>query len=198
MLRTLVDNSDTVFALTRGLLPLEEQDLRQWKEPDVAVTYLFLKPGLAIPESRYTDSALPIQMVDLGGWTKFLRVYRTAYLESDGYARGRINLVAASFEHCLDAARRTTQGGGPLPELAPMLPFLDRDTAWRTETTELEGLSWASKEELLAAFNSPEAAVDELTRWACSSGTRIKARARDLLSRYFGVDPSTLPCIPCE
>ena len=198
ILQVMTPPSPSVFPLERNLLPLEERDLQEWEDPAVAVTYLFLKPGLIIPENQYARSTRPIQMVGLGGWTSFLRVYRTAYLESNAYARGQISLVGASFEHCLAAAKRTAQDEGRLVEWMKSLPFLDSDVVRRSEDTQLKWMAWSDKESLQAAFRSPAEARDELTRWACSSLPRVKERARGLLSQYFGIDPSTLPCIPCE
>ena len=57
---------------------------------------------------------------------------------------------------------------------------------------------WGSKTELLRDFASPTGAKDELILRACSTNAAVKARARDLLNRYFGLAPTELPCIPCE
>ncbi len=101
MLRTLTDSAGTVFPLQRTLLPFEERYLAQSKDAEMSAMYLFLKPGLIVPENQYAYSSLPIQMVDLGGWMNFLKVDRTVYLEASAYGQGQMSLVAASFNRFL-------------------------------------------------------------------------------------------------
>jgi hypothetical protein len=196
-LRTSAADFSTVFPLQRRLLPFEVRQIEKWNDGDAGAMYLFLKPGLIIPESQYASSSRIVQMVDLKGWVPFLNVYRTAYSESSTYDQGQISLVAASFDHCLGTARKARAANGELAESKPGLPESD-DIVRSKENTLLEWMSWTNKDAVLKAFHPPEEPINELTRWACSSLPRVKARARSLLSKYFGVEPATLPCIPCE
>jgi hypothetical protein len=196
-LRTLKDNPSTFFVVG-SLTAATRQELARWRRPELAVMYLFLKPGVIIPQEGYATSSLPAQMFDVGGGSDFLRVYRAVYLESNERTREQINLAVASFGLCLNSARRAAQAAGRLDEFALTVPFLNAEVARRTEDVAVAQMSWATREQLLRDFDSPEAAVNELTMRACSSGISVKARARDLLSRYFGINPATLPCIPCD
>jgi hypothetical protein len=149
--------------------------------------YLFLKPGLIIPEGAYAHSTLPIQMADLSGWTSFLRAYRVAFMESSAYGQGQISLVAATFDYCLVTAEREARSEGTLAGWMSTVPLLDAKTASKAEETELAWMSWANKRSLLKAFKSPEQASDELTRWACSGLPRVTHRgAAVALDAFLG------------
>ena len=80
----------------------------------------------------------------------------------------------------------------------PHTSFLYKDVARRTAEVDLRRMWWTTKEQLLEELGGATEAVDGLTKLACDTDFRVKARARELLSQYFGIDPSTLPCIPCE
>lgn len=176
-----------------------EHRLVEWREPRLAVTYLFLKPGVIIPEDHYARSHLQDQLMDVAGMADFLRVFRAVYFESNEHMRGQISLFASSFGHCLAAATRAAEGEGRLRDWAAIELSLNPEVERRTEVVQLRRMSWATKEELLGVFGgSPQKAVDELTFWACSSGVRVKTRARELLVKYFAIDPLALPCLPCE
>jgi hypothetical protein len=197
VLRVLVDNRTSVRPLAT-LSPETRLQVKQWKEPELALTYLCLKPGVLIPEDRYARSTLPAEMLGVAGARGFLEVYRSVYVESNDFQRSRISLVMSSFGYCLNSARRAAEADGQLDEWASVGSFLNVETERRTEIVDLLRMSWSSKQELLSAFQSPTDAEHELMLWACRSDAKVRARARDLLSRYFGVDSSTLPCIPCE
>ncbi|MGD0500808.1 MAG: hypothetical protein ABSC23_20535 [Bryobacteraceae bacterium] len=193
-----------VFPLQRNLSPLEERAVEAWGRPDLAVMYLFLKPGLIIPDGAYAHSPLPIEMAPLDGWSSFLKVYRVAFLESSAYEQGQISLGTAAFDYCLATAKQTALSEGkPWPEWTSIepsmiVPSMSSRTASSVDETELTWMSWTNRKSLLKAFKSSKEATDELTRLACSDLPRAKQRARTLLSEYFGIDPSALPCIPCD
>jgi hypothetical protein len=193
----LVDNAMTVRPL-QSFSEGTRQKLEEWHDPHLAAMYLFLKPGIIVPESEYADAGFEGSLIDLAGWTDFLRVYRAVYLESSERLHSQISLVAASFGHCLDMASRAAQGSSRREQWESRLPEVNPETRHREDELELRRMSWMNKEEILAAFKSPTDAVDELTFRASSSLNRSKARARQLLIQYFGVDPSMLPCSPCD
>jgi hypothetical protein len=193
--RTTLDDAATVYpmdAWTTG----SEVALQQWSAAE-AVTYLVLKPGLIVSERRYPYSSLPIQMADLVGFSKFLAVFRAIYLESSEYHRGLISLSTASFGHCLALAERTAKGMEPEVWMA-LQPHLDRDVARRSDEVHVRWMTWRSEEALRSALGGRGEAINVLTHLACGTGPLVKARARELLSRYFGIESSALPCIPCE
>jgi hypothetical protein len=195
--RTLVDNAGTVYPL--NLFSEEaERRIHEWNDPIQSVIYLFLKPGVMISQRDYAEQVDPGPVIDLGGWTTLLRVYRAIYLESNDEARGQIALVAAGFGHCVPMARRVATVERRLEELQSRNSFLKPDVLQRDDDVNVGTMAWKTKNELLADFQSPMEAVDELTQRACSSGPRTKMRAREVLTQYFAVNPSTLPCIPCE
>jgi hypothetical protein len=201
-LRLLVDGSGTDNA--PSVLPIEtfsaetEQQLGEWKDPRLAVTYLILKPGAVVPENGYASSWLPGDVAAVAGYFNFLKVYRVVYAESDERIRGLIALEVAASGECLESARRASAAEQQLGEAVPHDPFLDRDVERRTGEADLRWMRWTTKEQLLEDLGTPTEAVDGLTMLACRTDARVKTRARDLLSQYFGIDPSALPCIPCE
>lgn len=196
-LRTVVDNRTTYRTVQMFSQSLAE-GIRNIRDPLVATTYLFLKPGVVIPINGYSRSPLPAEVIGIGGWFKFLSAYRDVYRESNPAMRSQISLVVASFGHCLDAARQAAKANGQLAEWVSLRPFLSEEISRREEDINLAMMSGSTKIELLAHFESPDAARDQLVSWACSSFSRTKARARELLVKYFAIDPSALPCIPCE
>ena len=197
-LRTLADNNVTVLPIKSFSTEIEER-LTEWKDPGLAVTYLILKPGAIISENGYVSSRLPSDVVGITGFADFLKVYRVVYLESDARMRGLISLEVAGYGHCLEPARRAAEAERRRGEPVPNEAFLDREVERRTEEQDLaEENSWTTREQLLKVFGSAAEAVNGLTMRACMSDLRVKARARELLSQYFEVDPSRLPCIPCE
>jgi hypothetical protein len=197
-LRTIADDTSTVLPILE-FTEQTEDELKQWRDPGSAVTYLVLKPGVIIPENGYVGSTLPSDVVAITGFADFLRIYRVIYLESDARKRGLISLEVAGYGQCLASAKRAAElerrRGTPLPyEL-----FLDPEVERRTEEHDLaEEDSWTSKAQLVKVFGSVGDAVDGLTMRACRSDIRVRTRARELLSSYFGIDSSTLACIPCE
>jgi hypothetical protein len=152
---------------------------------------------MIVSEWGYPYSDLPIQMADLVGFTKFLTVYRGIYLESNEYHRGLISLSAASFGHCLALAERTAKVLEPERSIF-MQGLLDPQLARRTDEVDSKLMFWGTKETLLSRLGGPDKAIEELTFRACSSGQLVRTRARELLSLYFGIESSVLPCIPCE
>ena len=196
VVRTVVDNAETMHTF-HSLAGEVRQRLNEWNDPALSVMYLFLKPGIIPPEKDYATRVDVGEVVDLGGWRALLRVYRAIYLESDEEMRAQIALVAASFGHCLDLASRVAQGD-ERATWESRLPDIRPDVRRRTDELEMRRMSWTTKEEVLASFQSPADAVDELTLRACSSAPRSKVRARQLLLRYFGVGESVLPCLPCD
>jgi hypothetical protein len=163
----------------------------------MAITYLILKPDVVIPGEEYATSQLPVDVAAVAGYANFLRVYRAVYIESDESTRDLISLNVAASGECLDSARRLVAvdlSGGSRQHM----PFLDPAVERRTAEADLRWMRWTTKEQLLEDLGGPVEAVDGLTMLACRTEDRVKARARELLSRYFGIDPSTLPCIPCE
>jgi|HubBroStandDraft_1064217.scaffolds.fasta_scaffold17551_2 hypothetical protein len=197
LLRTVSDGSQTVFPM-RGLSADTENRLSDWKDPRLAVIYLVLKPGLIITEERYAFSNLPADVSALVPFIDFLRVYRSVYLDSDDRQRGLISLSAAAFGFCLQKARGVADAQRRLRADVPKEPLLDKQMERRTDDVDLRQMSWTTKEELLKELRSPAEAVSALAKWACSSDGQVRERARDLLSRYFSMDTTTLPCLPCE
>jgi hypothetical protein len=191
-LGALVDNASTVIPL-KSSPPDLDRTLAEWGEPRLALTYLFLKPGVVIPEAEFAKSTLQGELIALCGWRDFLRVYRTVYLESSAPMRGQIALSVAVIGQCLDLAKRTALAEGSLAELAATV-----DLDGRNDEHQLLRMSWATKDDLLKTFKTPKNALDELTLRACGTAPKTRQRARELLLRYFGIDPATLPCIPCE
>ena len=70
-LRTLVDNAVTVRPLN-SFSPSVQQ--RKWHDPNLAVTYLLLKPGIMIPEGEYAKSSEQ-GLTDIAGTAGYLKVY---------------------------------------------------------------------------------------------------------------------------
>ncbi len=68
--------------------PAIAKELGRWTNPEEALTFLFLKPGIVIPENGYADSPVVGEVIPLCGWLTFLKVYREIFLESDAYSRG--------------------------------------------------------------------------------------------------------------
>ena len=201
-LRALVDCSgadNTPSVLPIKSFPAEtEQKLAEWKDPRLAVTYLILKPGVIIPENAYARSLLPGDVAAVAGYLNFLKVLRTVYLESGELMRDMISLNVASYGSCLGPARRALLAEEQLGESVPHTSFLDIDVQRKTEEVDLRWMQWTTKEQLLQELGGPAEAVDGLTMLACRTNAHVKARARELLSQYFGIEPSSLPCIPCE
>ena len=194
-LRALVDKPSTIRRL-RTFSPDLAAKMRQWGDPDLPLTYLLLKPGVVRPEIGYADHPRPDDL-DIVGFSDLLRVYQTLFLDSGTYLREQISLDLASFAQCLPAARQTAQTAGRLKEWTARNPFLNSENNLQEEA-RLSHMWWTTKEQLLNDFGNEKNAVDELTLWACSSFPRVRARARDLLSRYLGIDPPALPCVPCQ
>ena len=190
-LRALTDNGSTVIPL-QSFPPAVERRLGEWSEPNLALTYLFLKPGVVIPEAEFSNSTLQGELIYLGGWRDFLTVYRVVFLESSDRVRGQIAKSVARIGQCLDLAKRTAVTEGSLAELG------DVDLEGRGDERQSRRMSWNTKEEMLRAFETPKDALDELTIRACGTAPKTRQRAREMLVEYFAVDPATLPCIPCE
>jgi hypothetical protein len=141
---------------------------------------------------------LPAQVVSVAGLWDFLRVYRSVYLESNDVQRKAISLAVSSFGYCLTSARRALQASGELKRGISGSPFLSEETERRTGDLDLSQMAPPTKDEFVALFHTPKDAMDQLLLLSCRSDPRVKARSRDLLSRYFGIDPSSIPCLPCE
>jgi hypothetical protein len=197
VLRTVSDGSRTVFLLGRPSADVKDR-LSEWKDPRLAVIYLVLKPGLIVPEEQYPLTSLSADVSALVPFIDFLKVYRSVYLESDERQRGLISLSAAGWGFCMERARTAADAQRRLGVDVPGEPLLDKGLNRRTDEGDLRWMSWTTKEELLKALGSPADAVNALAMRACRSDAQVRLRARALLSKYFGVDPATLPCLPCE
>jgi hypothetical protein len=195
---TVVDNSATVLTLERGLSAEDEGALASLQDPTERAMFLLLKPGLVLSGNEYVRSGLSLAMGDIDDWTTFLTVYRLAFSLSGSYERDLMQLKAAGFGYCLTGAARAARTENKLREWTASLPLLNPDAARASEEAELIRMSWRTKEELLDAFSGSAQAVNDLKYYACSSGVRIKAVARAYLLKYFGIDASALPCIPCD
>lgn len=193
-LRPVRDLSQSVRPL-RMFSPELGRKAAQWREPELAVAYLLLKPGVLISVDHYARSPFPAQIANLVGFANFLRVYSRIYTESYDDDRGIISLAVSSFGQCLVSARRAA---GERRLEASELPWLDPSWQRRTEEMQLASMSWSSKDELLEAFDSPDQAINDLTMWACGSSRRVTTRAQDLLQRFFDLPAVVLPCIPCQ
>jgi hypothetical protein len=193
ILRAVVDNEQSVWPLAE-FCDRTKRRLKEWREPKMAITYLALKPGVLVSEKQYAISVLPADTVSIVGFRNFLRVYRSVYLESSDSQRGAISLAVSSFGYCLDSARRVAQATG----VGTDWPALDAKIAHGTAEGKLGEMAPATKEDFIKRFITQENATDELLMLACNSDRKVKARARELLSRYFGVNPSSLSCIPCN
>ena len=195
--RPLVDNDSAAYILG-SFPPSMNQKLKEWSDPNLAITYLFLKPGFVIPKKTYWISSVPSELMRLSSFSDYLRVLKQVFLESTDLERGQISLVAARFGHCLNTARRMAKAMRS-PEFGPG-PSLNVINEWRTDEFELRlMISWSTKETILKEFDGrAEVAVDKLTLNACRGGQQVRSKARELLTRFFSISPSTLPCIPCE
>ena len=198
VLRTWVDNASTVYLIQDPSKLAAGVPERYLGDPTVSLLYLFLEPGLIISDHEYSGSTLPVQMVDLAGWNRFLAVYREIYLHSTEYERRQIALAVASLGFCLVPARQAAAAEGKTSEWTTKVPLLDEKLARESDEAKAARMSWPSKEVLLRSFKSADAALDELTFRGCSSGPKVRQKARSLLSHYFGIEASEMPCVPCE
>lgn len=174
-----------------------------WKDPGLAVAYLLLKPGVYISDTEYASSdgasRSAWEMWPVIGKQGELIVYRQIYLESNEAQRRNISLAVSSSGLCVDAAKKAALAEGTLDRWAKRRPFFDQNTLEMADEDDLRSMQWTNKDEVLRTFNNiSSAAIDNLIFLACSSKKRVKARARQVLQDYFDIDPSTLPCIPCE
>lgn len=195
VVRPIFDNPWAAFPL-REFSSGAEKRLARWGSPVEAVTYLILTPGAVIPRDQYALSSLPSELTGLGGWATLLKAYSAVYTESDEQERGQISLVVSSFGLCTNRATETVKSMRIDSWQARRL--LDSDVQSSEEDVTLSQMAWTNKQDLLSTFATDEEAVDELTLRSCSSSEKVRRRAQELLSGYFGLDPSKLPCIPCE
>ena len=170
------------------------EELAKWKDPNQAVTYLVLTPGMIIPERGYVISNLPGEVEGLVTFREYLNIYRIIYNDSDVDSRGKIAIQLAGWGHCLDAAIRAAEHihDEQLPS------FMDPSPRNEIDELHLGRLMWATKADLLKSFANEKEAIDELILQACSSYPKARKRARELLDQYFGIKASMLPCVPCE
>jgi hypothetical protein len=130
---------------------------------------------------------------------EYLKVFRSVYLESSDTQRGLISLEVSSLGFCLKDARRFAQSDDRFRGAGPEVSFfLNPQSEHGMEETHLAEMEGDTKEAILKAYGGSKAAEDELTKLSCWNAVRVRARARALLSKYFSIDPSTIPCIPCE
>jgi hypothetical protein len=131
--------------------------------------------------------------------TEYLKVFRTVYLESNDAQRGLISLEVSSLGYCLKDARRFAQSDARFRGAGPEVSFfLPPHSERAMEADSLDKMEGGNRDAILQAFGGSKLAEDELTKISCWSGVRVRDRARDLLSKYFSIDPSKIPCIPCE
>ena len=78
-LRTLTDNRSTIRPIGSFSTQLADE-IQDWTDPRLAMTYVFLKPGLVIPEGITGSSPVPAELIAIAGWADFLKVYRAIYL----------------------------------------------------------------------------------------------------------------------
>ena len=193
-LRVLVDYPFSFYPIENFTADIQRR-LGGWSDPRSALTYLALKPGVLVPEPRYPGSTLPIQIRPLVSWTEYLNIFRTVYLESTEVQRGLISLKVSSIGYCLQSARRFAQSDDRFRSDSMFLnPGSER--VWEMEY--LSKMQGGTKDAIVRAFGGLKAAEDELIHLSCWSGDRVRAQARELLSKYFSIDPSKIPCIPCE
>jgi hypothetical protein len=198
VLRAVVDDAVPARPL-QTFSPEIKRKMEEWKDPALEMIYLFLKPGVRTAEDKYARFADDDGMSVITGFAGYLKVRRAVYLEADDHMRGQISLSAARSGQCLGVARRVALAEDHLDEWTYLQPSFMSEIAEADDEAHLDQMDWHSKAEVLAHFdNDPAKAVDNLIWWACSSMPHAKAWARHLLSKYFGVEPSTLPCIPCE
>ncbi len=183
-----------------GVCPLNyfsaetEKELAKWKEPSLAAAYLVLKPGVLVPEKEYFGSQLPGDMVDLIGLRDFLSMLGSIYVSASVSQRDEIAIATSSLGFCVAAARRAAAiSGRPRGWLA-----LDEDNIRKRAELDLIQMSVGSKEKYIDLFVTAENATQNLTLLTCNSDRRVRSRAGALLLQYFGIDPSTIACIPCE
>ena len=191
--RAFTDLSYGIFPV-RNFSPKFAEELAKWKDPDQAVTYLVLTPGMIIPERGYVNSHLPSEVSGLVSFREYLNIYRIIYSDSDVDSRGKIAIHLAYWGLCLDAAIRAA--GHIHDERLPS--FMDPSPRNEIDELHLGRLMWATKADLLKSFANEKEAIDELILQACSSYPKARKRARELLDRYFGIQASMLPCVPCE
>jgi hypothetical protein len=199
ILRVLVDNYFTAYPI-ENFSPDIQRGLANWSDPRSALTYLAVKPGVLVPEFRYPGSFLPINVIPLVGMTEYLKVFRTVYLESTDAQRGLISLEVSSLGYCQKDAQRIAQSDDRIRRLGSAISFyLDPGSERGMEETELADMAaWRNKDEVVEHFGDSKKAEDTLVQYSCQSSTQVKTRARQLLSKYFSIDPSSIPCIPCK
>ncbi len=206
ILRYVVDRDESYRRL-RTFSPEIKTEMEKWKDPALEVEYLLLKPGVRAEESGYARYASDEGMSLVVGSANRLKMLRDFYLESNGHMRDQISLSVASSGQCLNSARRAAKADGHLDDWVHRASLLDPATERAAEDVQLRQMQWTSKEQVLASYKNladdiggtvTEVAVDDLTSLACKSMPRVRARARQVLQEFFGIDPSSLPCIPCE
>lgn len=198
-LRVLVDNHFSAYPI-ENFSPDIKRGLANWSDPRAALIYLPVKPGVLVPELRYPGSSLPISIIPLVKMTEYLKVYRTVYLESSDAQRGLISLEVSSLGCCLKDAQRIAQSDDRVRRLGSAISFyLNPGSERSMEETELADMAaWRHKDDVVKHFGDSKQAEDWLVQYSCQSGTQVRARARQLLSKYFSIDPSAIPCIPCK
>jgi hypothetical protein len=198
-LRVFADNHFSAYPIEK-FSPDVQRGLAKWSDPRAALIYLAVKPGELVPEGRYPGSSLPINIIPLVRMTEYLKVFRTVYLESDETQRGLISLEVSSLGFCLKDAQRIAQSDDRIRSLGSAISFyLNPGSERGMEETELADMAaWRNKDDVVNHFGDSKQAEDTLVQYSCQSGTRVRTQARQLLSKYFSVDPSTIPCIPCK
>ncbi len=198
-LRVLVDNHFTAYPI-ENFSPDIKQGLTKWSDPRAALIYLAVKPGVLVPERRYPGSFLPINVMHLVRMKEYLMVLRTVYLECTAAQRGLISLEVSSLGYCLKDAQHIAQSDDRVHRLGSAVSFyLDPGSERGMEETELADMAaWRNKDDVVKHFGDSREAEDTLVKYSCQSGAQVSAQAKQLLSKYFSIDPSTIPCIPCK
>jgi hypothetical protein len=197
ILRPVVDSLQAVQPLKRFTQEMASA-LDEWGDPKLALASLYLTPGVIAGQRDYPKTVDDGPVIDLVGWTGFLRVYRRLFAQLESSARPQLCLVAARFGMCLSCAKSAVEATTGSAQSDSRLYLLDGAQLRHFEDRENKRLSVDSEEQLLKRFSTLDKAKDELTLFACSSSDSVRERAGTLLRRFFQVDPATLPCIPCE
>lgn len=195
-LRTFVDNHTTVWPMG-GFSPQIQRELTK-RDASAALTYLAVKPGQLVPEQRYPMSLIPVDVIPLLGINEYLKLFGSVYKESTEEQRGLISLNLATLGYCLGAARRFAQSDSRFRGWVELVQFLNRDMDQKIEATQLQEMQWPDKDAVLKAYGDEKGATDGLIQLSCRSDTAVRTRARELLTIYFAIEPSTIHCVPCE
>lgn len=198
-LRVFGDNHFSAYPIENFSADVQ-RGLADWNDPRAALIYLAVKPGVLVPERQYPGSSLPINIIPLVRMTEYLKVFRAVYLESSDTQRGLISLKVSSLGYCLKDAQRVAQTDARFRSLGSAISFyLNPGSERGMEETELADMAaWRNKDDAVKHFGDSKQAEDTLVQYSCQSGPQVRARAKLLLSKYFEIDPSTIPCIPCK